>query len=151
MATQARLSGTEPGESIRSEAQRPGIMKFSRQSRLLKPVEFKSVFKDPIRSDDHYFRVLARKNTQELHRLGLAVSKKVCAKAVDRNRIKRVVRECFRNRMDHRANRDMLDIVVMPKHAAVGANNAILDNSLLNHWQRLIRKAENRQTRIQTQ
>ncbi len=125
-------------------------MKFSRQSRLLKPAEFQLVFKDPIRSDDNYFRVLARENSKDLHRLGMAVSKKVCARAVERNRIKRVIRECFRNRMTGQAGCESLDFVVLPKHNAVGETNAILDNSLINHWQRLTRKAENRQTRTQT-
>ena len=124
-------------------------MKLSRQSRLLKPVEFQSVFKDPIRSDDSCFRVLARENNKEIHRLGMAVSKKVCARAVDRNRIKRVIRECFRNRIAAQADGEKLDFIVLPKHTAVGESNAILDNSLIDHWQRLIRKAENRYTRIQ--
>jgi ribonuclease P protein component len=125
-------------------------MKFSRQSRLLKPVQFGLVFKDPIRSDDNYFRVLARKNGQHHHRLGMAVSKKVCARAVDRNRVKRVIRECFRNRVVGQAGAGALDFVVMPKRRVVGENNSILDNSLINHWQRLIRKADGLQARTQT-
>lgn len=125
-------------------------MKFSRRSRLLKPAQFRSVFKNPIRSDDNYFRVLARKNSNDRHRLGMAVSKKVCARAVDRNRIKRVIRECFRNRVGGQASTGMLDFVVLPKHCAVGEENSILDNSLINHWQRLIRKADSLQARTQT-
>ncbi|MCW8925982.1 MAG: ribonuclease P protein component [Xanthomonadales bacterium] len=125
-------------------------MKFSRQSRLLKPVEFKSVFKDPIRSDDNYFRILARANSKDLHRLGMAVSKKACARAVDRNRIKRVIRECFRNRIAGQVEGESLDFVVMPKHTAVGETNRMLDNSLNKHWQTLTRKAGDRQTRTQT-
>ena len=125
-------------------------MKFSRRSRLLKPVQFRLVFKDPIRSDDNYFRVLARENSNDHHRLGMAVSKKVCARAVDRNRIKRVIRECFRNRVGGPADAGALDFVVLPKHGAVGENNSILDNSLINHWQRLICKAESLQARTQT-
>lgn len=125
-------------------------MKFSRQSRLLKPVEFRLVFKDPIRSDDNYFQVLARTNSNNLHRLGMAVSKKACARAVDRNRIKRVIRECFRNHIAGQAEDVTLDFVVMPKHAAVGESNGMLGNSLINHWQTLTRKAVNRQTGTQT-
>ena len=125
-------------------------MKFSRQSRLLKPVEFRLVFKDPIRSDDNYFRILARTNSKNLNRLGMAVSKKACARAVDRNRIKRIIRECFRNHVAGREESGALDFVVMPKHAAVGESNAMLDNSLINHWQILTRKAVMRQTRTQT-
>lgn len=125
-------------------------MKFSRQSRLLKPVEFRFVFKDPVRSDDTYFKVLARENSGHLHRLGMAVSKKACARAVDRNRIKRVIRECFRHQIAGQAEDETLDFIVLPKHTAVGESNAILDNSLINHWQRLTRKAANRHTRTPT-
>ena len=125
-------------------------MKFSRRSRLLKPIQFRLVFKDPIRSDDSYFKVLARNNDKAHHRLGMAVSKKVCARAVDRNRIKRVIRECFRNRVAGQASAGTLDFVVLPKHRVVGENNSMLDNSLINHWQRLIRKADSLQARTQT-
>ena len=125
-------------------------MKFSRQSRLLKPVQFRLVFKNPIRSDDNYFRVLARKNSKDHHRLGMAVSKKVCTRAVDRNRIKRVIRECFRNRVGGQTGAGALDFVVLPKHGVVGENHSILDNSLINHWQRLIRTADRRPARTQT-
>ncbi len=125
-------------------------MKFSRQSRLLKPGEFQLVFQDPIRSNDHYFKVLARENSKELHRLGMAVSKKACARAVDRNRIKRVIRESFRNHLAGQAADETLDFIVLPKHTAVGENSTILDNSLINHWQILTRKAETRSIRTQT-
>lgn len=135
-------------------------MKFSRQSRLLKPAEFKFVFQQPVRSGDDSFRVLARLNEKQQHRLGMAVSKKACAKAVGRNRIKRVVRENFRNCMvpgsqNHSAEHT-LDIVVMPTNLAASQSNQTLDESLSAHWQRLIKKAGNqrngsRQDQIRTQ
>jgi len=119
-------------------------MKFSRQSRLLKPAQFKLVFQQPVRSGDDCFRILARANGIQRHRLGMAVSKKACARAVGRNRIKRVVRENFRNRMVGSTTGNTLDIVVLPTSAAVNQSNKRLDESLSAHWQRLIRKAENR-------
>jgi ribonuclease P protein component len=120
------------------------MMKFSRQSRLLKPAEFKSVFQQPIRSGDDCFRVLARVNKTRCHRLGMAVSKKACAKAVGRNRIKRVVRENFRAHMVGITTDKTMDIVVLPTVAAANLSNRILDESLSAHWQRLNRKAGDR-------
>jgi ribonuclease P protein component len=117
------------------------MMKFSRQSRLLKPAEFKLVFQQPIRSGDDCFRILARANGKQRHRLGMAISKKVCAKAVGRNRIKRVVRESFRARMVGSATDNNLDFVVMATVQAANQSNKILDESLSAHWQRLTRKA----------
>ena len=121
-------------------------MKFSRQSRLLKPAQFKLVFQQPVRSGDDCFRILARANGIQRHRLGMAVSKKACARAVGRNRIKRVVRENFRTRMVGSTTGNTLDIVVLPTSAAANQSNKRLDESLSAHWQRLIRKAENHDT-----
>ena len=117
------------------------MMKFSRQSRLLKPAQFRLVFQRPIRSADDYFRVLARASGIQQHRLGMAVSKKACAKAVGRNRIKRLVRESFRARMIEPATDLALDIVVLPTAQAAKQTNKQLVESLSIHWQKLTRKA----------
>jgi len=119
------------------------MMKFSRHSRLLKPAEFKLVFQNPIRSSDDCFRILARANGIQRHRLGMAVSKKACAKAVGRNRIKRIIRENFRHQLVARDADKTLDFVVLPTAVAKIQGNKALDASLLAHWQRLIRKAGN--------
>lgn len=121
-------------------------MKFPRQSRLLRRVEFKLIFQQPIRSGDDCFRVLARVNGAQSHRLGMAVSKKVCAKAVGRNRIKRIVRENFRTHMAGKISDKALDFVVMPTTTTKNQNNKALNESLSAHWQILIRKAEEPKT-----
>jgi ribonuclease P protein component len=86
----------------------------------------------------------------------MAISKKVCAKAVGRNRIKRVVRESFRARMVGSATDNNLDFVVMATVQAANQSNKILDESLSAHWQRLTRKAGtgntgSRQDQLRTQ
>ena len=125
-------------------------MKFSRQSRLLKPAEFKQVFQQPVRSGDSYFRILACANEIQRHRLGMAVSKKAIAKAVGRNRIKRLVRESFRATMTAQVPDSALDFVVLPTVMAANQSNEALRESLSAHWQRLIKKAGNRQDRLRT-
>ena len=122
------------------------MMKFSRQSRLLKPAQFKVVFQQPIRSSDEYFRIMARINGMQQNRLGMAVSKKACAKAVGRNRIKRVVRENFRSLMLGPTSDSSLDFVVLPTSQATNQSNKTLDESLSNHWLKLTKKAGNRNT-----
>jgi ribonuclease P protein component len=119
-------------------------MKFSRQSRLLKPAQFRLVFQQPIRSFDEFFRILARTNDIQQHRLGLAVSKKTCVTAVGRNRIKRIVRENFRCRMLGSATDKGLDIVVLPTEQAANQSNKALVESLSSHWQKLNQKARTR-------
>jgi len=87
---------------------------------------------------------MARTNDLQQHRLGMAVSIKACAKAVGRNRIKRVVRENFRDKMLGSKTVNTLDFVVLPTSQAAGQSNKTLDESLSNHWQKLTRKAADR-------
>jgi len=86
---------------------------------------------------------MARINDLTQHRLGMAVSRKACAKAVGRNRIKRVVRENFRCNMLGQTTEKALDIVVLPTARAASQSNKTLDESLSNHWQKLTRIAGN--------
>ncbi len=71
---------------------------------------------------------------QDLARLGLAVAKKHVRRAVDRNRIKRLVRESFRQ---HQPQLKGLDLVVLVKPGIHKADNPALFSSLETHWQRL--------------
>jgi len=84
---------------------------FPRHIRLLSSREFQAVFRDKSsRSSDQRWTLLARPNTLENARLGMAISKRVLKNAVDRNRIKRIVRESFRC---HQQELGGLDIIVM--------------------------------------
>ncbi len=86
-------------------------------------------------------RVFAIPNGMALARLGLAVSRRVSSKAVDRNRIKRQIRESFRQ---HQTLLQGLDVVVVANTAArTIANNEIRD-ALLQHWKRIIKKCKTR-------
>jgi len=116
-------------------------MRFARHLRLLQPNEFKRVFEKASRSGDESFRILARPNELHHHRLGMAVSKKACSKAVGRNRIKRLVRESFRTQMAGQTTDAALDFVVLPTAQAAGKSNKDLVASLQIHWQELINKA----------
>jgi ribonuclease P protein component len=106
---------------------------------LLAADQFKRVFANPIRSADQYFTVLARVNDREYPRLGLAISRKAAASAVQRNRIKRVIRESFRHKPD---KLPPVDVVVMARPLAATANNAELGLSLSRHWSRVRRKCD---------
>ncbi len=79
------------------------------------------------------FTVLSRENRNKGARLGLAISKKSCRLAVQRNRLKRIVRESFRS---HKETLSGLDFVVMCQAAAARASNKSLFDSLAEHWQR---------------
>jgi len=121
---------------------------FPRSARLLKPSDFKQVFKKSNASTDRYFKVLARPNEAAASRLGLAVSRKVDKRAVGRNRIKRLVRESFRHAFQtvpsepqvspaRPASAAGLDLVVLPRPLCASICNSQLTQSLESHWARL--------------
>jgi ribonuclease P protein component len=73
------------------------------------------------------FTVLATPAQGPRARLGLAVSRKVSRSAVQRNRIKRVVRESFRR---HGDTLPAIDIVVMARPGAAACDNQRLTASI---------------------
>lgn len=107
---------------------------LARSERLTDPRAYERVFAKARRSRDCYFTVLARSGETDPARLGLAVSRRVDKRAVQRNRIKRLIRESFRHNKQAVAG---LDLVVIARPAASGADNATLFAALAGHWARL--------------
>ena len=114
------------------------LYRFRKDNRLLNAAAFSRVFEKAGRSRDKWFTVLCRKNEGEPARLGLAISKKNCRQATARNRIKRVVRESFRQHQEQLAG---MDVVVMNQVAAKSGSNRQLFDSLTAHWSRCERAA----------
>jgi len=107
--------------------------RFQRNNRLADAAAYGCVFKKATRSRDRWFTVLCIDNKTGTARLGLAISKKHCRAATARNKIKRIVRESFRQ---HQVALAGLDIVVINKPAAATGSNRQLFDSLASHWQR---------------
>jgi ribonuclease P protein component len=108
---------------------------FPRSARLLTAGEFRRVFEDAERSADDCFTVLARRNAASPGRLGLAIAKKHLRRAVDRNLVKRLIRETFRL---VRADLVGYDVVVLARAGAARRSRRQLRESLQAHWQRLL-------------
>jgi ribonuclease P protein component len=119
-ATNTHLAGSSP-------------YRFRKANRLLNAAAYSRVFKKATRSRDKWFTVLCRENNVGPARLGLAISKKNCRLATERNRIKRIVRESFRQ---HQSLLVGVDVVVMNSPAAKSATNRQLIDSLGVHWGR---------------
>jgi ribonuclease P protein component len=81
--------------------------------------------------------VIARPNGLEHARLGLAVGVKAAGNAVNRNRIKRLVRESFRHRQPALP---ALDLVVNARPAAGKAANAEIAASVVALWNRIAQR-----------
>lgn len=129
---------------------------FPRSARLLKPADFKRVFKKSTVSSDRYFKVLACPNDMNRARLGMAVSRQVDKHAVGRNRIKRVIRESFRQTFMQGAEgatdsispdataSNQMDLVVLPRRECATISNPCLFASIEAHWSRLDRKLQSK-------
>jgi ribonuclease P protein component len=71
--------------------------------------------------------------------LGLAISRKHIKRAVGRNRIKRLIRESFRQHQDELSG---WDIVVMLRQDASALSNQAIYESLRKHWHALASKTK---------
>lgn len=112
-------------------------LSFPKSSRLLTPKDYAGVFDNvQIRVPHRNFLILATLNTQGHARIGLVFSKKNLKLAVQRNRVKRRVRETFRLQTDYPA----MDIVVLGRRGLADVDNEVLNPLLDDLWSRLIRK-----------
>ena len=102
--------------------------------RLLKARDYERVFNGARKSSGQAFTVLARPSGRQLPRLGLAIPRKQIKKAVQRNRIKRVIRESFRHNQQLLRG---LDVVVVAKHGIPAKSTQSLFECLERHWQRI--------------
>ena len=110
---------------------------FSREKRLLTPRQFKSVFDSPTgKVPGRNVLLLARDNDLDHPRLGLVIGKKSVKLSVERNRLKRQIRESFR------LNQDSLvgwDIVIVARKGLGDLDNSELVLQLGKLWKRLAR------------
>jgi len=80
------------------------------------------------------FHLRYRPNGLPHARLGLAISKRASKLAVERNRLKRLLRESFRRQRDHLPS---VDVVVMAREQAVSLSGAELLAEADALWRRL--------------
>ena len=110
-------------------------VRFRPDNRLKRPEEYKQVFSSKRRSSDKTFLFLARNNGFNLARLGLAVPKKHIRSAVQRNRLKRIIRESFRLQQEALKGNDIV-VVVRNK---LDVNQKNIASVLAKHWDKVIK------------
>ena len=113
---------------------------FSRKIRLLSPSDYKFVFDKPVRSSDKLLTILARRNNRRQARLGLAIAKKSVRTAVQRNRIKRIIREYFRL---HQQKISSADYVVLVRQGIDKMDNVTIEHSVAKQFNYLRKKLSN--------
>lgn len=110
---------------------------FSRDKRLLVPKQFKAVFDSPTaKVPGKHLLILATDNQLDHPRLGLVIGKKSVKLSVQRNRIKRVIRDSFRH---HQASLCGWDIVIVARKGMGDLENAELHQHFAKLWKRLAR------------
>ncbi len=81
------------------------------------------------------FRLRYAPNALGHARLGLAISKRVSKRAVERNRIKRLLRESFRR---VRLQLPAVDLMVMAREEAAGVDGPLLLAQIDELWKKLL-------------
>src|SRR5690554_325907 len=107
---------------------------FPKSHRLLKPSDYSKVFDGvQLKVPHKNFLILATPNNLGHARIGLIFSKKNLRLAVQRNRIKRQVRESFRTQQDLPA----LDIIVLGRQGLDQLENTAVQSALRDIWHRM--------------
>jgi ribonuclease P protein component len=113
---------------------------FPKSNRLLTAADYKAVFdKATFKVSCRYFLILASRNNSTRSRLGLVIAKKNVAKAVQRNRVKRMIREYFRL---HGEQLRGLDLVVLARKDVDTLQSGQLRERLGSLWRDLGAKVE---------
>ncbi|WP_108446184.1 ribonuclease P protein component [Halomonas denitrificans] len=112
---------------------------YPRQLRLLTAGDYRRVFETAaFKVHGKGLMALASPNALGHPRLGLIFSKKNVRRAVDRNRLKRIVRDSIRLRQQRLP---AVDIVVLARRGVHELDNATVHRQLHGMWRRLEREA----------
>lgn len=112
---------------------------FPKTLRLLNSSDFQIVFDDPaFRASHQHLLILARQNSLSVPRLGLVIAKKHVRHAVQRNRIKRLIRESFRHQQENLAG---LDVIVLARKGMGELTNPNITEQVTQQLLRVVRKA----------
>ena len=112
---------------------------FTKQQRLLKSSEFQAVQKTRLSAASAQLLLLAKPNDLGHARLGLVISKKFAKLAVERNQIKRIIRESFRL---NASQIPAIDIVVLSRKGVTQLDKAQLRAGFDELLGQLVRRAE---------
>ena len=111
---------------------------FDKSKRLLNAHDYKAVFDQAQwKISSKEFLCLAIPNSFDSPRLGLVIAKKNLKLAVQRNRIKRVIRDNFRLHLNDIPN---ADLVILARRGLSELSNEELNRLLNKQWQRLNKK-----------
>ena len=143
---------------LSTQTHKKGHLSFKKKHRLLASKNYKTVFNGvEFKQESSYFTLLSRENHLGRSRLGMVVSKKHIPLAVNRNKIKRAIRESFRNhrssafKSSHEVNthdclieqeklKMFFDTIVLVKSKACSLSKIEIKKELEKQWLKLSKK-----------
>lgn len=111
------------------------MYEFSRKYRLASKQDIQSVFAKPSKFSRKYLLVLARANQKDHARVAIIINKNYVKLTVDRNSIRRVIRDSFRHTKDQLKG---LDIIVLIRSECTPLDKKALRDDIAYLWQQLI-------------
>jgi ribonuclease P protein component len=114
---------------------------FAKSRRLLNAKAYQAVF-DHVdwKVSNKYLLCLTRDNGLNHPRLGLVIAKKNVRLAVQRNRVKRIIRESFRLHQQQLPN---IDVIVLARAHIDQLDNQQVAKQIEQCWDKLIKKVNN--------
>lgn len=112
-------------------------LRLSKAQRLQNPAQFQHVYQSKQWGNSALFtfNVLATQTVDKPAALGVTVSKKVSKRAVDRNRIKRQIKEFYRH---HQNQLNNANLVITAKPKCLNATDDERQNSLSDLWHKVL-------------
>jgi len=111
------------------------MARFDKRARLRKPSEFKAVRDRGERLDGRLLDAIVSAGSGEGARLGLAIAGRNVSHATRRNRLKRMVRESFRQNAEHLPDVDV--VITARRGAASPGTDAAVREELMQLWARI--------------
>jgi ribonuclease P protein component len=118
---------------VRNKVNVAATERFPQSARLRRRREFQRVFTEGRKAVGPSFVCFVRRPGDRGRRLGITVSRKVGG-AVERNRVKRLIREVYRKRQDHLP--DDAELVVIARPPAAGLDYHESAEALEALWRR---------------
>jgi ribonuclease P protein component len=109
----------------------PARLTLPAQRRLRRKSDFEATYAGGRRFGNGFFGVTAFWNDKGWPRIGLAVAVRTAGGGVERNRIRRIIRESFRL---HQHELPSLDLIISARARARGATGRELHDSLIALW-----------------
>ena len=112
----------------------PPRLTLPAQRRIRRKADFETIYSRGRRFGNGFFGVTAFWNDKGWPRLGLAVAVRAAGSGVERNRIRRIIRESFRV---HQHELPGIDLIVSARDRARGAAGQELHASLTALWKKV--------------